>query len=222
MDDAVMTRQNRPPSGRDLADRGTVETAAPFTARPERAEAEAAVRTLLAYIGEDPAREGLHETPRRVVATFDELYAGYRQDPAEVLTRVFADVHGYNDVVVVRDISFYSHCEHHMVPFTGRAHIAYYPSGEGVVGLSKLARVVEIYAKRLQTQEAMTAQVLRALDLNLRPRGCAVMIEAEHMCMSMRGIRKHGVSTVTTRFAGCFEGDAAEQMRFLSLVRRGA
>ena len=214
MDDVVKTLP-RSPHDRELA-----ETAAPFTPRPDRAEAEAAVRTLLAYIGEDPTREGLHETPRRVVTAFDEFYAGYRQDPAEVLTRVFADVQGYDDIVVVRDIPFFSHCEHHMVPFTGRAHIAYYPSGEGVVGLSKLARVVEIYAKRLQTQEAMTAQVLRALDLNLRPRGCAVMVEAEHMCMSMRGIRKHGVSTVTTQFTGCFKADPAEQVRFLSAVRR--
>ena len=216
MDDVVKT-----PRDGGARERDPTGTAAPFTAGPDRAAAEAAVRTLLAYIGEDPTREGLHETPRRVVAAFDELYAGYRQDPAEVLTRVFADVQGYDDIVVVRDISFCSHCEHHMVPFTGRAHIAYYPSGEGVVGLSKLARVVEIYAKRLQTQEAMTAQILRALDLNLRPRGCAIMVEAEHMCMAMRGIRKAGVSTVTTRFAGCFKDNAVEQVRFLDLVRRG-
>ena len=209
MDDVVKTLRDRP----------ALESASPFAKRPSRAEAEDAVRVLLGYIGEDPAREGLIETPRRVIAAFDEFYAGYKQDPAEVLTRVFEDVHGYDDIVVVRDIPFASHCEHHMVPFTGRAHVAYYPSEEGVVGLSKLARLVEIFAKRLQTQEAMTAQVLRALDLNLRPRGCAVMIEAEHMCMSLRGIRKQGVSTVTTQFAGCFKDDAAEQVRFISLVR---
>ena len=179
------------------------------------------MRTLLAYTGDDPGREGLRETPRRVVACYDEVYNGYRVDPATVLTRVFEDVHGYDDLVVVRDIPFFSHCEHHMVPFTGRAQVGYYPSGEGVVGLSKLARLVDIYARRLQTQEALTAQVLSALELNLRPRGCAVMIEAEHMCMAMRGVRKHGTSTVTTRFAGCFKGDAAEQVRFLSLVRAG-
>ena len=211
MDDVVRT----------LRDRRPVEMASPFNKRPDRAEAEAAVRTLLAYIGEDPAREGLVETPRRVVSTFDEFYHGYTQDPAEVLTRVFEDVHGYDDIVVVRDIPFVSHCEHHMVPFIGRANIAYYPSVEGVVGLSKLARLVDIYAKRLQTQEALTAQILRALELNLRPRGCAVMIEAEHMCMSLRGIRKHGASTVTTQFAGCFKSDATEQVRFLSLIRHG-
>ena len=211
MDDVVKTLRDRP-----------LDIAPPFTKQPSRVEAEAAVRTLLAYIGEDPLREGLLETPRRVVAAFDEFYAGYKQDPAQILTRVFEDVHGYDDIVVVRDIHFASHCEHHMVPFIGRAHVAYIPSEEGVVGLSKLARLVEIYAKRLQTQEAMTAQVLQALELNLRPRGCAVMIEAEHMCMSLRGIRKQGVSTVTTQFSGSLKDNAAEQVRFITLVRHGA
>ncbi len=189
--------------------------------RPAREDAEAAVKTLLAYIGDDPEREGLIETPRRVVAAFDEFYAGYAADPAQILTRVFEEVAGYDDLVVVRDIPFVSHCEHHMVPFTGRAHVGYYPSAEGVVGLSKLARLVDVYAKRLQTQEALTAQIVKALEINLRPRGCAVMIEAEHMCMALRGVRKHGTSTVTTNFAGCFKGDAAEQVRFLTLVRQG-
>lgn len=185
---------------------------------PSRQEAEAAVRTLLAYTGDDPNREGLIDTPRRVVAAFDEFYSGYGMDPADVLTRVFEEVHGYDDLVVVRDIPFASHCEHHMVPFTGRAHVGYYPTSEGVVGLSKLARLVDIYARRLQTQEALTAQIMAALDLNLRPRGCAVMIEAEHMCMSLRGVRKQGASTITTQFAGCFKTDPAEQVRFLTLV----
>ena len=211
MDDVVKT----------LRERVALDGAATFLNRPSREEAEAAVRTLIGYIGDDARREGLLETPRRVVAAMDELYAGYTQDPADVLTRVFEDVHGYDDMVLVRDIPFVSHCEHHMVPFTGRAQIAYYPSGEGVVGLSKLARLVDIYAKRLQTQEAMTAQVLTALELNLRPRGCAVMVEAEHMCMAIRGIRKHCTSTVKTRFAGCFKDNPAEQVRFLSLVRHG-
>lgn len=211
MDDVVKTLREPAP----------LDSSAQSSNRPSREEAEAAVRVLIGYIGDNAAREGLIETPRRVIAAMDELYAGYRQDPAAVLTRVFEDVHGYDDMVLVRDIPFVSHCEHHMVPFTGRAQIAYYPSSEGVVGLSKLARLVDIYAKRLQTQEAMTAQVLTALELNLRPRGCAVMIEAEHMCMAIRGIRKHGTSTVTTRFAGCFKDDAAEQVRFLSLVRHG-
>ena len=211
MDDVVKT----------LRDHALTNGMAPSTSRPSRKEAEAAVRLLIDYIGDDIEREGLLETPRRVVAALDEFYAGYRLDPADVLTRVFEDVQGYDDMVLVRDIPFVSHCEHHMVPFIGRAQIAYYPSNEGVVGLSKLARLVDIYAKRLQTQEALTAQILNALELNLRPRGCAVMIEAEHMCMSIRGIRKHGTSTITTRFAGCFKEDPTEQVRFLSLVRHG-
>ena len=211
MDDVVKTLRDSVPS----------QTVTMFPGRPSREEAEAAVRTLLSYIGEDPAREGLVETPRRVVAAYDELYGGYNVDPASVLTRVFEDVHGYDDLVIVRDIPFASHCEHHMVPFTGRAQVGYYPSDEGVVGLSKLARLVDIFAKRLQTQEALTAQIISALELNLRPRGCAVMIEAEHMCMSLRGVRKAGTSTVTTRFAGCFKSDPAEQVRFLSLIRSG-
>lgn len=191
-------------------------------AKPSREEAEAAVRTLLAYAGDDPSREGLLDTPRRVVASYDELYSGYRQDAAGELTRVFEQVHGYDDLVLVRDIPFWSHCEHHMVPFTGRAQIGYYPSEEGVVGLSKLARVVDIFARRLQTQEALTAQILSAIELNLRPRGCVVMIEAEHMCMSMRGVRKQGTSTVTMQFSGVFKTDPSEQMRFLALVRQGS
>jgi GTP cyclohydrolase I len=211
MDDVVKTLRDSVPS-QDLK---------MFPGRPSREEAEAAVRTLLSYIGDDPAREGLIETPRRVVAAYDELYGGYNADPASVLTRVFEDVHGYDDLVIVRDIPFASHCEHHMVPFTGHAQVGYYPSEEGVVGLSKLARLVDIFAKRLQTQEALTAQIISALELNLRPRGCAVMIEAEHMCMSLRGVRKEGTSTVTTRFAGCFKTDPAEQVRFLSLIRSG-
>jgi GTP cyclohydrolase I len=189
------------------------------TARPSREEAEAAVRTLIAYIGDDPDREGLLDTPSRVVKSYDEIYGGYRADASKFLTRVFEDVHGYDDLVLVRDIPFTSHCEHHMVPFTGRVQIAYYPSPEGVVGLSKLARVVDVFAKRLQTQEALTAQIHGAIELDLRPRGCAVMIEAEHMCMSMRGVGKQGTSTVTTQFSGLFKTDPAAQMRFFSLVR---
>ena len=215
MDDVVKTlRDHR------LARQPTAQTPA-ADPKPSRAEAEAAVKTLIAYIGDDPDREGLIETPRRVVAAYDEFFAGYAADPAEALSRIFEEVHGYDDLVVVRDVPFVSHCEHHMVPFIGRSHLAYFPSAEGVVGLSKLARLVDVFAKRLQTQEALTAQVLQALELNLRPRGCAVMIEAEHMCMSLRGVRKHGSSTVTTRFAGIFKTDPAEQIRFLTLVRQG-
>ncbi len=187
-------------------------------ARPSREEAEAAVRTLLRWAGDDPDREGLVDTPKRVVRAYEELYHGYRDDPSDVLDRVFEEVEGYGSIVLVRDIPFYSHCEHHMVPFVGKAHIAYYPSA-GVVGLSKLARLVDVYARRLQTQESLTAQIVNAVDDHLKPRGVAILIEAEHMCMSMRGVQKTGVSTVTSEFTGVFRDDAAEQARFMMLVK---
>ena len=187
--------------------------------RPSREEAEGAVRLLLRWIGEDPAREGLIDTPNRVVKAYEELFGGYRMDADDALKRVFEEVEGYDDMVIVRDIPFASHCEHHMVPFIGRAHIGYLPR-EGVVGLSKLARVVDIYARRLQTQEAMTAQISQAIQNILDPRGVAVMIEAEHLCMSMRGIQKQGASTVTTQFTGLFKDDINEQIRFLTLLRK--
>jgi GTP cyclohydrolase I len=185
---------------------------------PSREEAEAAVRTLLAWAGDDPNREGLVDTPRRVVKAYEELFGGYRERPAEVLSRVFNEIEGYSDIVVVRDIPFYSHCEHHIAPFFGKAHIAYYPRA-GAVGLSKLARIVEIFARRLQTQEAMTAQIVGAIDKNLRPRGVAVMVEAEHTCMAMRGVKKQGASTVTTQFTGVFRDSVDEQGRFFNLLR---
>jgi GTP cyclohydrolase I len=188
--------------------------------RPTQEEAEVAVRTLIAYAGDNPDREGLAETPKRVVKAYEELFRGYAERPGDVLDRTFEEVGGYDDIVVVRDIPFYSHCEHHMVPFVGRAHVGYYP-GESVVGLSKLARVVDIYARRLQTQENLTAQIVAAVEEILKPRGAAVMIEAEHMCMSMRGVQKQGSSTVTTQFTGLFRDDPAEQLRFMSLVRLG-
>jgi len=186
--------------------------------RPTRQEAEAAVRTLLAWAGDDPRREGLIDTPRRVVESYEELFAGYDADPNEALVRVFAEIEGYSDIVVLRDIPFVSHCEHHIAPFAGKAHIAYYPNG-GAVGLSKLARVVEMFARRLQTQEAMTAQITDAIERGLKPRGVAVMIEAEHSCMAMRGVKKFGASTVTTQFTGVFETDRDEQRRFFDLLR---
>lgn len=186
--------------------------------RPSREDAEAAVRTLLLWAGDDPSREGLIDTPKRVVKAYEELYHGYTEDPADVLARVFGEVEGYGSIVLVRDIPFYSHCEHHMVPFVGKAHIAYYPSA-GVVGLSKLARLVDLYARRLQTQESLTAQIVNAIEDHLRPRGVAIMIEAEHMCMSMRGVQKAGVSTLTTEFTGVFREDAAEQARFMMMVK---
>ncbi len=186
--------------------------------RPSREDAKAAVRTLIAWAGDNPDREGLRSTPDRVARAFEELYSGYGHDPAEVLTTTFKEVAGYTDMVLVRDIPFFSHCEHHMVPFMGKAHIAYYPVA-GVIGLSKLARLVDIYARRLQTQETMTAQIANVIDRALKPRGVAVLVEAEHMCMSMRGVQKPGASTITTSFTGLFKNDAAEQARFMTLVR---
>ncbi len=186
--------------------------------RPSREEAEAAVRTLIRWAGDDPSREGLRDTPQRVVKSFEELFSGYGQNPAEVLERVFEDVEGYGDIVLVRDIPFASHCEHHMAPFVGRAHLAYYPS-RGVVGLSKLGRLIDVFARRLQTQEALTVQIAEAMDDALKPRGVAVMLEAEHLCMTIRGVQKPGASTVTLQFVGVFKDDPAEQARFLTLVR---
>ena len=186
--------------------------------RPTREEAEAAVRVLLRWAGDDPSREGLLDTPKRVVKAYEELFKGYTQDAEAQLATIFEEVEGYDDMVLVKDIPFTSHCEHHMVPFVGKAHVAYFPA-DGVVGLSKLARVVEVFARRLQTQETMTAQITDAIDTALKPRGIAILIEAEHMCMSMRGVRKHGASTITTRFTGVFRDDPAEQVRFISMVR---
>jgi GTP cyclohydrolase I len=184
--------------------------------KPTREEAEAAVRTLIAWAGDDPDREGLADTPRRVVKAYQDFYAGYGENPNEELARVFAEVDGYADMVVVRDITFYSHCEHHMAPFSGKAHVGYFPR-DGVVGLSKLARIVDMFSRRLQTQEALTAQIAGAIEEGLRSRGVAVMIEAEHSCMTMRGVKKHGASTVTTQFTGVFR-DPNERLRFLTLV----
>jgi GTP cyclohydrolase I len=188
------------------------------TPKPSREEAEAAVRTLIAFAGDYPDREGLMETPKRVVDAFEELYRGYRECPAEVLDRTFTEIGKYDDFVLVRDISFNSHCEHHMMPFMGRAHIAYKPV-ERVVGLSKLARLVDVYARRLQTQEHLTSQITTAIDEILNPRGVAVMLEAEHMCMSMRGVEKPGSSTITTQFTGSFRENPDEQVRFITMVR---
>ena len=189
------------------------------TTRPSRTEAEAAVRTLLAWSGDDPAREGLRDTPARVVRAYEEWFAGYDGDPAAILSRTFEEVSGYDDMVMLRNIEVHSHCEHHMAPFTGVAHVAYLPAGR-VVGLSKINRLVELYAKRLQTQENLTAQIATALMDGLAPRGCAVMISAEHQCMSTRGVHHNGVDTVTTRFAGVFAECANLRDRFLRLAEK--
>jgi GTP cyclohydrolase I len=191
----------------------------PAVPRPSREEAEAAVRTLIAYAGDDPSREGLIETPKRVIGAYDEVFQGYRECPAEVLDRTFGETAGYDDFVLVKEISFNSHCEHHMMPFFGKAHVAYRPV-DRVVGLSKLARLVDVYAQRLQTQEHLTSQVATAIEEILKPRGVAVMVEAEHLCMSLRGVSKPGALTVTTHFTGAFR-EAAEQVRFMSMLRGG-
>jgi GTP cyclohydrolase I len=192
----------------------------PASARPSREEAEAAVRTLLAYVGDNPGREGLLDTPKRFVNAYEELFSGYQASPAEILDRTFSEIDAYDDLVLVRDIPFYSHCEHHVMPFTGKAHIAYLPVGS-VVGLSKMARLVDVFARRLQTQEHLTSQVATAIEEALKPRGVAVMMEAEHTCMSMRGVMKPGSSTVTTKFTGMFKNNAEEQARFITLLRSG-
>ena len=202
----------------DIATRkGAVSLQPPARRRPTRAEAEEAVRTLIAWAGDDPEREGLKDTPRRVTGAYEEYYLGYGLDPAEVLSKTFDEAGGYDDLVMLRDIRVESHCEHHMTPFLGVAHVAYLPKGR-IVGISKIARVVEIFAKRLQTQETMTAQIADAIEAALMPRGVAVLIEAEHQCMSMRGVRQPGVRTITTRFTGAMESEASYRDRFLQMV----
>jgi GTP cyclohydrolase I len=192
----------------------------PATNRPSREEVEKAVLTLLRWTGDNPEREGLRDTPSRVAKAYLEMFNGYDLCPAEELGRTFEEVAGYDDLVVVRDIRFHSHCEHHMVPIIGRAHVGYLPDGR-VVGLSKIARVVDIFAHRLQTQEALTAQVAGVIQEVLNPRGVAVMIEAEHMCMAMRGIRKQGSTTLTSTFTGAFRDSPEEQVRFVTMIRTG-
>jgi GTP cyclohydrolase I len=186
--------------------------------RPSQKEAEDAVRVLLRWAGDDPEREGLLDTPSRVAKAYKELFSGYDLAAEDVLGRTFDEVGGYDDIVLVKDIPFFSHCEHHMVPIIGKAHVAYLPNGK-VLGLSKIARVVEIYGRRLQTQETMTAQIARAIDDTLQPRGVAVMIEAEHMCMAMRGVQKQGSTTLTTTFTGAFKSEPSEQARFMTMLR---
>lgn len=185
--------------------------------RPTREEAEAAVSTLIRYAGDDPTREGLRDTPRRVVDAYAEFFSGYNLDPEEILSRTFQEVHGYDDLVMVRDIRLESHCEHHMVPIIGVVHVAYLPR-DRVVGISKLARVVEIFGKRLVTQETMTAQIAEAIENALRPRGVAILIDALHQCMTTRGVHKTDASTITTRFTGVFADDADYRDRFLRMI----
>ena len=181
-----------------------------------REKAEEAVRTLIKWAGEDPTREGLLDTPKRVVKAFEEYFTGYDDDPEVILSKTFEEVEGYDDMVVVRDIELTSHCEHHMVPIIGKAHVAYIPDGK-VVGLSKLARLVDVYAKRLQTQETMTAEIANAIEKYLKPKGIAVLIDAAHHCMTMRGVRNKDASTITSQFRGEFDNARMEQ-RFLHVI----
>ena len=204
--------------------------------RPSRDEAEAAVKVLLKWAGDDPSREGLVDTPARVVRSYEEFFAGYAENPEEMLTRTFEEIEGYDDMVMLRDISLQSHCEHHMVPILGKAHIAYMPdkrvvgisklarvlaSDKRVVGISKLARVLDIFAKRLQTQETMTSQIADTIQNALKPRGVALLIDANHECMSTRGVCKTDVSMITTRFTGVFETDADLRARFYEHMKLG-
>lgn len=185
--------------------------------RPTREEAEAAVRTLLRWTGDDPDREGLIDTPARVVRAYEEFFAGYAVDPVDLLARSFEETDGYDEMVILRDIRLESHCEHHMVPIIGKAHIAYLPEGR-VVGISKLARVIEVYAKRLQIQEKLTAQVANTINDVLKPKGVAVVIEAAHQCMTTRGIHKPGVTMVTSRMLGAFRDDPSTRREFLAMI----
>jgi len=187
------------------------------SARPSRAAAEDAVRTLIRWAGDDPGREGLKDTPRRVVESFAEFFSGYEADPEEILRRTFEETDGYDEMVLLRDIRFESHCEHHMAPIIGRAHVAYLPHRR-VVGISKLARLVEAYARRLQIQEKMTAQIANTISDILEPKGVAVVIEAAHQCMTTRGVHKPGVVMVTSRMLGAFREDPSTRREFLAMV----
>jgi len=184
---------------------------------PTREEAEEAVRTMLRWAGDDPEREGLMDTPARVVRAYEEFFAGYREDPNQYLARTFEEVAGYDEMVVLRDIPFESHCEHHLAPIIGKAHVAYLPTNR-VVGISKLARVVDAFAKRLQVQEKMTAQIAECINTALKPDGVAVVVEAVHHCMTTRGVHKHGVSMVTSTLLGAFRENIHTRAEFMAMI----
>lgn len=186
--------------------------------KPTKTEAEEAVKTLILWAGDNPEREGLLETPQRVLRSYGEFFAGYDADPKEILNKTFSEVENYDEMIVLRDIEFSSHCEHHMVPFTGVAHVAYLPN-DRVVGLSKLARLVDAYARRLQIQEKLTAQIANALDEILNPKGVAVVVEATHQCMTARGVRKKGATMQTSRMIGLFRKDQRTRQEFFNLIR---
>ena len=197
--------------------RDRAEVLAELNGRPTRAEAEAAVRVLLRWAGDDPGREGLADTPARVARAYEEWFGGYAMDPIAYLQRTFEETDGYDEVIVLRDIGFESHCEHHLAPIVGKAHVAYLPSNR-VVGISKLARVVEAYARRLQVQEKMTAQIANTINDVLKPRGVGVVIEAVHHCMTTRGVHRPGVSMVTSRMLGDFREDATTRRELLAIL----
>jgi GTP cyclohydrolase I len=194
-----------------------IKTSEPELMRPSRAEAEEAVRTLIRWAGDNPERDGLHDTPQRVVKSYDEFFRGYDQDPEAILKKTFEEIEGYDEMIVLRGIRFESHCEHHMAPIIGRAWVGYLPNGR-VVGISKLARVVDAYAKRLQIQEKMTAQIANTIEQVLQPQGVAVVIKAEHHCMTTRGVHKPGTDMVTSRMLGCFRDNALTRQEFLSMI----
>ena len=196
----------------------SVEKFEPNKDKPTREEAEKAVETLLKWAGEDPSRTGLIETPARYIRAFEEHFAGYNQDPAKELAKIFEDIDQYDDMVLVKDIDFVSHCEHHIAPIIGKAHVAYWPHKK-VVGISKLARIVDIFAKRLTSQEKMTRDIANVIQDTLDARGCAVMIDANHQCMSTRGVAKAHSSTVTSHFTGKFKSDAETRTRFLEMIK---
>jgi len=185
--------------------------------RPSRAEVEAAYRTVIRWVGEDPNRDGLKETPARVVRALDEFFSGYRQDPVDILQKTFEEIEGYDEMIVLRGVRFESHCEHHMAPIIGQAWVAYVPNGR-VVGISKLARIVDVYAKRMQIQEKLTAQIANTIDEVLKPQGVGVIVKASHHCMTTRGVHKPGSDLVTSRMLGCFRDNPATRQEFLSMA----
>ena len=189
--------------------------------KPSRSEAEAAVKTLLAWAGEDVKREGLKDTPRRVVKAYEDWFSGYNEDPKEVLKKTFSELDGYDEIIMLRDIRIESHCEHHIAPFIGSAHVAYLPK-KRVVGISKLARITRVFSKRMQVQEKLTAQIANCIQEVLNPRGVAVVIEAQHQCMTTRGINAPGISMVTSQLLGKFRTDASTRREFYSMINQGS
>tara|TARA_Y100001935_G_scaffold71912_1_gene60044 strand:- start:12434 stop:13069 length:636 start_codon:yes stop_codon:yes gene_type:complete len=185
--------------------------------KPSREEAMDAVRTMIAWAGDDPSREGLLETPKRVIKAYEEFFAGYEMDPDEILNKTFEEVAGYDEMIIIKDIRLESHCEHHMVPILGKAHLAYIPNNR-VVGISKLARVVDVYGKRLQTQETMTAQIAESINRVLQPKGVAVVVDAGHQCMTTRGIHKTNATTITSQMLGVFRSDYRTRSEFMNLI----